>query len=87
VVHILPKYWQTVWNYTPVLLETYVDQGRFWGTPYKAANWTLVGLTQGRGKKGGKTEPKRPILPLKSIYLYPLTKDFRLILIGRKNPT
>jgi len=80
VVHALPDDWQTVYNYTPVLLETFVDQGRFWGTSYKAANWTLVGLTQGRGKKGGH----KPILPLKSIFLYPLTKDFRLILTGRK---
>jgi len=82
VVQRLPHDCQTLYNYTPVLLETFVDQGRFWGTSYKAANWTLVGLTQGRGKKG----PHKAILPLKSIYVYPLTKDFRLILTGRKNP-
>jgi len=66
----------------PVLLETFVDQGRFRGTSYQAANWKLLGITQGCGKKGGK----KPRLPLKSIYLYLLTKDFRLILTGRKNP-
>jgi len=82
VVRTLPRDWQTIYNYTPVLLETFVDQSHFWGTAYKAANWKLVGLTQGQGKKG----PKRAILPLKAIYLYPLTKNFRLILTGRKNP-
>jgi hypothetical protein len=82
IVHALPHDWQTVYNYAPVLLETFVDQGRFWGTSYKAANWILVGLTQGRGKKGNQ----KTRLPLKSIYLYPLTKDFRLILTGRKTP-
>jgi hypothetical protein len=81
VVHTLPEDWQAVWNYTPVLLETCIDQSHFWGTSYKAANWKLVGLTQGRGKRG----PKKAILPLKSVYLYPLTKDFRLTLTGRKN--
>lgn len=81
VVQALPDDWQAVYNYTPVLLETFVDQGRFWGTSYKAANWKLVGLTVGRGKKGDN----KAKLPLKSIYLYPLNKDFRLILTGRKN--
>lgn len=82
VIHRLPTDWQEVYNYTPVLLETYVDQGRFWGTSYKAANWKLVGLTQGRGRNGSmKTK-----LPLKSVYLYPLVKDCRRILTGKKKP-
>ncbi len=82
VVHTIPNDWQSVYNYTPVLLETFVDQSHFLGTSYKAANWTLVGLTQGRGKKGSN----KAKLPLKSIYLYPLTRDFRLVLTGRKHP-
>ena len=69
-----------MYNYTPVLLETFVDQSRFWGTSYKAANWRLAGITKVRGKKGSH----KARLPLKSIYLYPLTKDFRLILTGRR---
>ena len=82
VVRALPADWQAVYNYTPVLLETFVDQGRFWGTSYKASNWILVGITQGRGRNGSR----KTKLPLKSIYLYPLSKDFRLVLTGRKNP-
>lgn len=73
----LPRDWQEIYSYTPVLLETFVDQGRFWGTSYKAANWFLVGCTQGRGRQGRSRKGK---LPLKSIYLYPLSKDYRKIL-------
>jgi len=70
------------YNYAPVLVETFVDQSHFWGTSYKAANWTFVGATQGRGRNGSK----KAKLPLKSIYLCPLTRDFRLVLTGRKIP-
>lgn len=77
----LPRDWQEIYGYTPVLLETFVDQGRFWGTSYKAANWFLVGCTQGRGRQGRSRKGK---LPLKSIYLYPLSKDYRKILRKKK---
>lgn len=75
--HQLPGDWQTVYGYTPVLLETFVDQSRFWGTSYKAANWRLVGCTQGRGRQERRRKGR---LPLKSIYLFPLRKDYRKIL-------
>jgi hypothetical protein len=39
----------------------------------RAANWKLVGITEGRGKKG-QEKGRKAKLPLKSIYLYPLTK-------------
>ena len=42
--------WQDSYGYRPVLLETFVDKTRFRGTCYRAANWTCVGSTQGRGK-------------------------------------
>jgi hypothetical protein len=73
----LPNDWQTSYGYTPVLLETFVEKERFAGTCYKAANWCHVGLTQGRGKTGQKNECK---VPVKDIYLYPLSKNFREIL-------
>jgi len=31
--------WQSLYNYKPVLLETYVDSSRFKGICYQAANW------------------------------------------------
>ena len=65
--------WQLRYGYTPVLLETFVDTERFTGTCYKASNWVCVGATQGRGKLDRYHEQK---LPVKSVWLYPLDKDF-----------
>jgi len=65
--------WQMRYGYAPVLLETFVDTMRFTGTCYKASNWHSVGMTQGRGKLDRCHEHK---LPVKSVWLYPLRKDF-----------
>ena len=73
----LPNDWNISYGYTPVLLETFVEKDRFTGTCYKAANWCHVGQTQGRGKIEQKKGCK---LPIKDIYLYPLSKKFREIL-------
>lgn len=73
----LPHDWQVRYNYTPVLLETFVQKDRFKGTCYRAANWTLLGQTQGRGKLDRYN--KRP-LPVKDIFIYPLNKSFKKIL-------
>ncbi len=70
----LPEDWLQRYAYRPVLLETFVDEERFTGGCYKAANWLRVGLTQGRGKLDRRHEAK---LPPKSVWLYPLTKTFR----------
>ena len=79
--HILSKVikrigddWESMYQYRPVLLETFVDKSRFQGTCYKAANWRYVGDTKGRGKLDVKNEYKEPV---KSIWLYPLIKSFR----------
>jgi hypothetical protein len=57
-----------------VLLETFVEQPRFRGTCYRAANWTYLGETCGRGKLD---RTHRAALPRKGIYVYPLGADFR----------
>jgi len=64
--------WEKRYNYRPVLLETFVEKQRFQGTCYKAANWTCVGDTCGRGKLG----QKKGSVPVKSVWLYPLCADF-----------
>jgi len=69
--------WQRRYNYRPVLLETFVETPRFKGTSYKAANWTHVGKTKGRGKLD---RYNRAQLPQKDILLYPLNKYYRRIL-------
>lgn len=70
----LPQDWQQRYSYKPVLLETFVEQKRFRGTCYRAANWTHVGQTQGRGKLDRQN---RYSLPVKDIFLYPLNKLFQ----------
>lgn len=77
VAKYLPYDWQERYGYTPILLETFVEQPRFKGTCYLAANWIRVGQTKGRGKLDRKN---RYALPLKDIFLYPLHKHFRRIL-------
>ena len=69
--------WQERYGYRPVLMETFVETQRFAGTCYRAANWTHIGQTQGRGKLD--TRHQAP-LPIKDIWLYPLEKKCRRIL-------
>jgi len=76
-VRRLPRDWQSAYGYAPVLAETFVETGRFTGTSYKAANWTCVGQTKGRGKLD---RTNQHALPVKDIYLYPLHRDYRTIL-------
>ena len=58
------------YGYAPVLMETFVQQDRFSGGVYRAANWLCLGQTQGRGRNSlGHTAT----LPIKSVWVYPLT--------------
>lgn len=66
--------WQLKYRHRIRLLETFVDQSRFRGTCYRAANWTCVGQTQGRTRNGPRGAPPAPI---KDVYVYPLSKHFR----------
>lgn len=73
----LPDDWEGRYKIRPLLLETFVEKERFAGTCYRAANWKLLGQTQGRGKLGpaGKIS-----VPIKDVWVYPLNKNFRHIL-------
>ncbi len=62
--------WQQAYGYAPVLLETYVERGRFAGTCYRAANWTHVGTTGGRGRQGTGAS-------IKDVYVLPLSRDWQ----------
>jgi hypothetical protein len=70
----LPHHWLKRYKYRPLLLETFVEKERFSGTCYKAANWTCVGQTMGRGKWDRKRAFDKPV---KTIWLYPLHRRFR----------
>jgi hypothetical protein len=71
--------WERMYNYRPVMLETFVEKHRFSGTVYKASNWICVGETTGRGKKNRTHRQEKPI---KSVWLFPLVKNFRQVLCG-----
>lgn len=67
----LPQDWEARYQYRPVLVETYVERGRFYGSCYAGAGWSMVGCTSGRGRKESKK-----IIP-KDIYLHPLCERWR----------
>lgn len=71
--------WQDYYNRDIVLLETFVEQGRFNGTCYKAANWRHIGQTTGRGRNDRYS---RNSVAIKDIYLYPLDRNYKEILRG-----
>jgi len=73
----LAKDWRERYSIEPVLVETFVQHGRFTGTSYRAANWIHVGLTKGRGRQDKANEYAAPV---KDIYVYPLRKDAQAIL-------
>ncbi|MGZ8204164.1 MAG: Druantia anti-phage system protein DruA, partial [Burkholderiales bacterium] len=66
--------WAARYGVHPVLLETFVERGRFRGTCYRAANWQHVGATCGRGRQDRR---HAHAIPVKDIYLYPLQRDWR----------
>lgn len=66
--------WYARYAYRPVLLETFVEKPRFTGTCYQAANWRYLGDTRGRGKLDTHHLHNKPV---KSIWVYPLARDFR----------
>ena len=72
--------WQQQYDYSPVLLETFVEVSRFRGTCYSAANWSLLGETAGRGKLDIH---HRVSVPKKTVWVYPLIANFREILCCR----
>ena len=66
--------WQQLYHHPIHYLETFVDQERFRGTCYRAANWVYLGQTTGRGIKEKTRKVTRSI---KDVLGYPLGKDFR----------
>ena len=75
--------WQGIYNHDLALVETFVQTDRFKGSCYAAANWTYVGQSRGRGRND---RFKQQALPLKSLWLHPLRKNFRDILCASTDP-
>ncbi len=75
----LKRDWQSRYGIAPLLIETFVEQNRFTGTCYRAANWTHVGTTAGRGRQDSRHQAA---VPQKEMYVYPLHRKWRELLGG-----
>ena len=66
--------WQERYEHRPLLVESFIDRHQFTGQSYRAANWQLIGTSQGRGRKG-----PQEVNPLqqKDIYVYALEGQAR----------
>jgi hypothetical protein len=65
--------WLRQYGMDPWLVETLVDRQRFYGGCYRAANWTILGETSGRGRMD-RTH-KRHGAQVKTVMVYPLVKN------------
>jgi hypothetical protein len=71
---MLSAHWQLKYGHPIYLAETFVECERFRGTCYRAANWSWLGQTQGRGRNDRSRLSR---VPIKDIYVRALCKDFR----------
>lgn len=71
--------WLALYQHPIHLLESFVDTERFRGTCYRAANWTCIGRSVGRGTKS-KTGPATT--SIKELWVYPLSRNFRQPLLA-----
>lgn len=74
MARMLPGEWEKVYGHAVYFAETFVDTTRHRGTCYRAANWIVLGRTQGRGKDDLTHRPNRT---LKEVLGLPLIADFR----------
>ncbi|HEY2945208.1 MAG TPA: IS4 family transposase [Vicinamibacteria bacterium] len=73
-VRRLPEDWQARYGYKPLLVETYVEEARYQGTCYRAANWIPVGTTKGRGRQDRTHQRAAPV---KRVFVYALQAQAR----------
>ena len=76
VLRRLPEDFRQRYGYRPALVETYCDPQHHAGTCFRAANWTCVGETAGRGRFALPGQR----VPVKAVFLYPLQRDWRRLL-------
>jgi hypothetical protein len=75
--------WERVYAHPIYFTETFVDPERNRGTCYRAANWTYLGETTGRGKDDLTNRPNRS---RKHLFGYALVRDFRRRLCEEAQP-
>jgi len=72
--------WKAAFGHPLALAETFVDVSRFSGTVYRASNWKYMGTNSGGRRKKGHTYAAQSAP--KAVYLYPLHRRFREVLLG-----
>lgn len=77
VLRRIKQDWMHKYGHPIHMVETFVECDRFKGTCYKASNWFCVGKTKGRSRQD---RYNNLVVPVKDIYLYPLTRGFLQIL-------
>ena len=70
----LSEDWQCHHGWRLLLLESFVEVGRFAGTAYRAAGWQEVGQTTGRTRQ---EKEHRAQAARKRVWVYPLNPNFR----------
>jgi len=73
--------WQERYGLEPLLVETLVDESRYSGHCYRAANWLRLGETTGRGRMDA--EHRREGVWPKAVWVYPLQANAAQRLRGR----
>lgn len=76
----LRRDWMAKYAHDLCLVETFVDRSRFAGTCYRAANWRRIGQSKGRSRQD---KNHRLRVPVKDIYVYPLTPNYKERLCGQ----
>lgn len=79
----LSRDWQEKYGHPIVLVESFVDAERFRATCYRAANWIVVGRTQGRSRQD---RHRRLRVPTKLIALMALHRHWRRFLQASLEP-
>jgi hypothetical protein len=69
-LHRLRRDWEVRYGVEPLLVETLVDESRYSGHCYRAANWIWLGQTAGRGRMD--REHQREGVSPKAVWVYPL---------------
>ena len=74
VLRRLSADWQKKYGHAIILVETFVENQRFTGTSYRAANWIRLWHTTGRSRQDRHRTLK---VPVKDVYVYSLHRRFR----------
>jgi len=69
--------WQQKYGHPIFMVETFVEQDRFTGACYRAANWVKLGLTKGRSRND---RHKSLQVPIKEVYIYTLHRQAKELL-------